>query len=110
MLKQDNTFMDEGSSTGQATQTRTVPALPTHTFMDEESSTGQATQARTVPALPTMLSKLFGENAHACRCNICEPDVSDQLLAEATDFLRAQDIKHLEDEVARGLRVQALQD
>ena len=75
--------------------------------MDQESSTGQA---YTAPAMPTMLYKVHGEKAHACRCTICEPDVSKNLLAQATDFLRAQEIKHLEDEVAKGLRVQALQD
>ena len=68
------------------------------------------TQARTDPAMPTMLYKVLGENAHACRCTICEPDVSKKFLAQATDFLRAQEIKHLEDEVVKGLRVQALQD
>ena len=57
-----------------------------------------------------MLYKVLGEKAHACRCTICEPDVSKNFLAQATDFLRAQEIKHLEDEVAKGLRVQALQD
>ena len=79
-------------------------------FTDQKSSTGQATQARTAPAMPIMLYKLLGENVHACRCTTCEPHVSKKLLAQATDFLRAQEIKHLEDEVAKGLRVQALQD
>lgn len=79
-------------------------------MLGEAESTEEVVPQRTAPAMPTMLFKLLGENAHACRCTICEPDFRKKLLAQATEFLRAQEIKHLEDEVAKELRVQVLQD